>query len=134
MFIQCHYSYSACGLGSDGTDRLVQLVQEMQHGKSSVSGDGTLYGAKITGGGSGGTICVMGRNCLRSSEQILQVINKDTVSYQKYISSCSGFICLFSWFCRFSKDTEMQLVTCRFCLKDHHQVQESLVIWESAVV
>nr|GFD10459.1 L-arabinokinase-like isoform X1 [Tanacetum cinerariifolium] len=67
----CHYSYSACGLGSDGTDRLVQLVQEMQHRKPSVSGDGTLYGAKITGGGSGGTICVIGRNCLRSSEQIL---------------------------------------------------------------
>lgn len=72
--MQCHYSYSDCGLGSDGTDRLVQLVQEMQHSKSSASGDGTLYGAKITGGGSGGTICVIGRNCLRSSEQILQVI------------------------------------------------------------
>lgn len=73
LMYQCHYSYSACGLGSDGTDRLVQLVQEMQHSKSSVSGDGTLYGAKITGGGSGGTICVIGRNCLKSSEQILQV-------------------------------------------------------------
>ncbi|PWA63909.1 arabinose kinase [Artemisia annua] len=73
LMYQCHYSYSACGLGSDGTDRLVQLVQEMQHRKPSVSGDGTLYGAKITGGGSGGTICVIGRNCLRSSEQILQV-------------------------------------------------------------
>ncbi|KAK9052761.1 hypothetical protein SSX86_029391 [Deinandra increscens subsp. villosa] len=73
LMYQCHYSYSACGLGSDGTDRLVQLVQEMQHSKSSLSGDGTLYGAKITGGGSGGTICVIGRNCLRSSQQILQI-------------------------------------------------------------
>ncbi|XP_076907882.1 L-arabinokinase-like [Bidens hawaiensis] len=73
LMYQCHYSYSDCGLGSDGTDRLVQLVQEMQHNKSSVSGDGTLYGAKITGGGSGGTICVIGRNCLKSSEQILQI-------------------------------------------------------------
>lgn len=73
LMYQCHYSYSDCGLGSDGTDRLVQLVQEMQHSKVSASGDGTLYGAKITGGGSGGTICVIGRNCLRSSEQILQV-------------------------------------------------------------
>lgn len=71
--MQCHYSYSACGLGSDGTDKLVQLVQETQHSKLSKSGDGTLYGAKITGGGSGGTICVIGRNCLRSSQQILQV-------------------------------------------------------------
>ncbi|KAK2983390.1 hypothetical protein RJ640_016014 [Escallonia rubra] len=73
LMYQCHYSYSACGLGSDGTDRLVQLVQEMQHSKLSKPGDGTLYGAKITGGGSGGTVCVIGRNCLRSTEQILQI-------------------------------------------------------------
>jgi len=74
VILQCHYSYSACGLGSDGTDRLVRLVQEMQHGKPSKSEGGTLYGAKITGGGSGGTVCVIGRNCLRSSQQILEVI------------------------------------------------------------
>ncbi|KAG8491107.1 hypothetical protein CXB51_014251 [Gossypium anomalum] len=73
LLYQCHYSYSACGLGSDGTDRLVQLVQEMQHGKASRVDDGTLYGAKITGGGSGGTVCVVGRNCLRSSQHILEV-------------------------------------------------------------
>lgn len=73
LLYQCHYSYSACGLGSDGTDRLVRLVQEMQHGKPSKSEDGTLYGAKITGGGSGGTVCVIGRNCLRSSQQILEI-------------------------------------------------------------
>lgn len=72
---QCHYSYSACGLGSDGTDRLVQLVQDMQHSKLSKSEDGTLYGAKITGGGSGGTVCVMGRNSLGSSHQIIEVSN-----------------------------------------------------------
>ncbi|XP_020536405.1 L-arabinokinase isoform X2 [Jatropha curcas] len=73
LLYQCHYSYGACGLGSDGTDRLVRLVQEMQHCKSSKSEDGTLYGAKITGGGSGGTVCVIGRNCLRSSQQIFEI-------------------------------------------------------------
>ncbi|KAK6126645.1 hypothetical protein DH2020_039609 [Rehmannia glutinosa] len=52
LMYQCHYSYSACGLGSDGTDKLVELVQEMQHSKSSKSFNGTLFGAKITGGGS----------------------------------------------------------------------------------
>lgn len=71
--LQCHYSYSACGLGSDGTDRLVDLVQQLQNSKLSKSENGTLYGAKITGGGSGGTVCVVGRNCMRSSEQIFQV-------------------------------------------------------------
>ncbi|XP_058211903.1 L-arabinokinase [Rhododendron vialii] len=73
LLYQCHYSYSACGLGSDGTDGLVQLVQQMQQKKNSNTEDGTLYGAKITGGGSGGTVCVIGRNCLRSSQQILEI-------------------------------------------------------------
>ncbi|KAL8536741.1 hypothetical protein ACS0TY_012064 [Phlomoides rotata] len=76
LLYQCNYSYSACGLGSDGTDRIIQLVQEMQHSKVSRSVEGTLYGGKITGGGSGGTVCVVGRNCLRSSEQILQIQKK----------------------------------------------------------
>lgn len=52
----------------------MELVQEMQHGTGNKPEEGTLYGAKITGGGSGGTICVIGRNCLRSSQQILEVI------------------------------------------------------------
>jgi L-arabinokinase len=49
-----HASYSACGLGSGGTDLLVELVKEL-------GADGGLYGAKITGGGSGGTVAVLGR-------------------------------------------------------------------------
>jgi L-arabinokinase len=48
-----HASYSACGLGSDGTDELVRLVRE-------AGGAARLYGAKITGGGSGGTVAVLG--------------------------------------------------------------------------
>jgi len=49
-----HYSYSRCGLGSEGTDRLVAMVRDAgsEHG---------LFGAKITGGGSGGTVAVLGR-------------------------------------------------------------------------
>ncbi|XAR57680.1 L-arabinokinase [Bertholletia excelsa] len=73
LMYQCHYSYSACGLGSDGTDRIVQLVQEMQHNRISHTDDKTLYGAKITGGGSGGTVCVVGRNSLKSSQRILEI-------------------------------------------------------------
>ena len=72
--MQCHYSYSACGLGSDGTDRLVQIVQDIQHSEASKSEGFTLCGAKITGGGSGGTVCVIARNCLKSSQQIFEVI------------------------------------------------------------
>jgi len=84
--LQCHSSYSACGLGSDGTDKLVGLVQEMQHSKAAKSNNGTLFWAKITGDGSGGTVCVVGRNCLASSEQILEV------AFHPF----SAFICSFN--------------------------------------
>ena len=53
LMYQSHASYSACGLGSAGTDRLVSLVR--QEGP-----DHGLYGARITGGGSGGTVAVLG--------------------------------------------------------------------------
>ena len=49
-----HASYSACGLGSAGTGRLVEFVREA----GPAAG---LYGAKITGGGSGGTVAILGR-------------------------------------------------------------------------
>ena len=48
-----HESYGACGLGSEGTDRLVALVREAGPERG-------LFGAKITGGGSGGTVAVFG--------------------------------------------------------------------------
>ena len=50
-----HASYGACGLGSDGTDRLVALAGE-------VGLAGGIFGAKITGGGSGGTVAVFARD------------------------------------------------------------------------
>lgn len=53
LMYQSHASYSACGLGSEGTDLLVNLTLEIGLG-------GGLYGAKITGGGSGGTVAVLG--------------------------------------------------------------------------
>jgi L-arabinokinase len=54
LMYQSHASYSACGLGSTGTDRLVELVR--QAGPAA-----GLYGAKITGGGCGGTVAVLAR-------------------------------------------------------------------------
>ena len=50
-----HDSYTACGLGSPRTDLLVNLVREA----GPASG---LYGAKITGGGSGGAVAILGRS------------------------------------------------------------------------
>ncbi len=54
LMFASHESYSACGLGSDGTDLLVDLVR-------AAGPDRGLLGAKITGGGSGGVVAVLGR-------------------------------------------------------------------------
>ncbi len=54
LMYESHESYSACGLGSAGTDELVRLVREL-----GVTGG--LFGARITGGGSGGTVAILGR-------------------------------------------------------------------------
>jgi L-arabinokinase len=48
-----HASYSACGLGCDATDSLVALVREAGPERG-------FLGAKITGGGCGGTVAVLG--------------------------------------------------------------------------
>jgi L-arabinokinase len=51
--VASHESYGECGLGSDGTDRLVEMVMEAGPARG-------VYGAKITGGGNGGTVAVFG--------------------------------------------------------------------------
>ncbi len=53
LMYDSHASYSACGLGSAPTDLLVELVK-------ATGVDQRLFGAKITGGGSGGTVAVLG--------------------------------------------------------------------------
>jgi L-arabinokinase len=51
---ESHASYSACGLGSDATDRIVALAMAAGPARG-------VYGAKITGGGSGGAVAVLAR-------------------------------------------------------------------------
>jgi L-arabinokinase len=49
-----HWSYgNRCGMGAAETDLLVALAQE-------IGPAGGVYGAKITGGGSGGTVALLG--------------------------------------------------------------------------
>jgi L-arabinokinase len=66
LMYQSHASYSACGLGADGTDELVRLVR-------AAGPEAGLYGAKITGGGSGGTVAVLARPA--SAEAVAAVAN-----------------------------------------------------------
>jgi L-arabinokinase len=49
---QSHVSYSACGLGSPGTDAIVRAAGALR--------EKGFHGAKITGGGSGGTVAILG--------------------------------------------------------------------------
>jgi L-arabinokinase len=73
-----HESYSACGLGSHNTDMLVGLVRLL-------GVDRGLFGAKITGGGSGGTVAVLGNSDAEST--VLDVVHRFTgmTSHEPYI-------------------------------------------------
>ena len=72
LMFRSHASYSACGLGSDGTDRLVDLVADADRAAG-------LFGAKITGGGSGGTVAVFGTEAARAAVHgIAQVYERET--------------------------------------------------------
>lgn len=133
-FWQCHNSYSACDLGSDGTDRLVNLVREVQHRRTSEGGSPSLFGAKITGGGSGGTVCVVGKNCARSSEEIAEVAPRTSLCsfgvwvlsrWQRPIITCTS---------RFSTDTRLRPGICPFFSTGRLQELGSLVTWRSDVV
>ena len=78
MMYASHDSYGTCGLGSHGTDLLVGLVR--LHGI-----DGGLFGAKITGGGSGGTVAVLGNSDAEAT--VLDVVHRYTAmaGHEPYI-------------------------------------------------
>jgi L-arabinokinase len=67
LMYQSHYAYTECGLGAKETDTLVELVRA----EGPANG---LYGAKITGGGAGGTVAVLGRNT--AGEAFERVVQK----------------------------------------------------------
>jgi L-arabinokinase len=70
-------------LGSAATDRLVELVR--QAGPSE-----GLYGAKITGGGSGGTVAVLSRREASDSvKRVAERYAKET-GYRPHIFSGSS--------------------------------------------
>ncbi len=62
---QSHESYTRLGLGSAETDLLVTLARRAGYSRG-------IYGAKITGGGSGGTVAFLTRGA--NAEQTLQNI------------------------------------------------------------
>ncbi len=92
LMYQSHASYSACGLGSTGTDLLVALVRKLGAGNG-------LYGAKITGGGSGGTVAVLGRQGADAAIKMVAEKYHEATNYSPYLftgsssgSAAFGFI------------------------------------------
>ena len=54
LMAESHAGYSRCGLGTPATDRIVDAVRAAGWGRG-------LVGARVSGGGSGGTVVVLGR-------------------------------------------------------------------------
>ena len=83
LMYESHASYSACGLGSPATDLLVELVRSIGVGHG-------LYGAKITGGGSGGTVAVLGDHDAESAVKKVADRYAALMDYEPYIFSGSS--------------------------------------------
>lgn len=83
LMYESHASYGRCGLASPGTDRLVALVK-------SAGPDAGLYGARITGGGSGGTVAVLSRpDASPALARIADQYERDT-GYRPYVFAGSS--------------------------------------------
>ena len=80
LMYQSHRSYTDCGLGTDGTDLLVALVKKSK----------ALYGAKITGGGSGGTVAVLGKKGAAAEIRKIAEDYESRTNYRPYIFSGSS--------------------------------------------
>lgn len=83
LMYESHRSYTSLGLNSAGTDLLVDLVR--QEGPSS-----GLFGAKITGGGSGGTVVVLGNQTSHAAIERVVASYAQETGHQPYIFNGSS--------------------------------------------
>lgn len=82
LMFESHQSYSECGLGSEATDLIADLVRE--------SLNEGLFGARITGGGSGGTVAVLGRRDAADAIENVRQRFHDRTGYLPVIISGSS--------------------------------------------
>lgn len=68
IMYQSHDGYTDCGLASDETNLIVNLVRD--------EWENDLVGAKITGGGAGGTVAILAFNTGRAEEACNRVVEK----------------------------------------------------------
>jgi len=76
-----HNGYSDCGLGHTRTDEMVGIAKELGVSKG-------IYGARITGGGSGGTVCFLVDDM--GKESIKKIKSKMTKKYQQELYLFEG--------------------------------------------
>lgn len=79
LMYQSHFAYTECGLGSRATDFLIELCR-----KEGV--ENGIYGAKITGGGAGGTVAILAE---KKASAVIKHI------FDLYVSSGFGIPYLF---------------------------------------
>ncbi len=84
LMLESHKSYSAVGLGNKFTDEIVSAVTD-------AGPENGVYGARVTGGGSGGTVCVLsyGKPGKLTVKEIYQK-HKATVGKKIYLFSGSN--------------------------------------------
>jgi L-arabinokinase len=84
LMYESHRSYTALGLNSAGTDLIVELVRK----------EAGLFGAKITGGGSGGTVAVLGDHTSRAAIERVVAGYARATGHQPYTFNGSSPGCL----------------------------------------
>jgi len=82
LMFESHQSYTDCGLGAEATDLIVDLVRN--------SADDGLFGARITGGGSGGTVAILARGSARAAIEKLAMGFSEQTGYKPIIFSGSS--------------------------------------------
>ncbi|MEQ1633214.1 MAG: GHMP kinase, partial [Planctomycetota bacterium] len=86
LMFESHESYTACGLGHATTDFLVEQVRTRRERGAQI------YGARVTGGGSGGTVAILGKRVavwhesLRIKKALLEATGHSAVIF-RYSSS-----------------------------------------------
>ncbi len=78
LMYQSHYAYTECGLASAATDLLVSLARD----EGPEQG---IFGAKITGGGAGGTVAILGRRDARASLDRIVARYREARGYDPYV-------------------------------------------------
>ena len=70
LMYQSHNAYSECGLGSKATDILIEMCR-------AAGVDKGIYGAKITGGGAGGTVAILAEKSAKPGIEAIFALYKN---------------------------------------------------------